>query len=141
MELVSLQPTRSRPTTTTQASSSKQHFHTHINQTNGTAEQVIRTIVTIGRSMLHHAKLDKCFWAEAAMMIICVKKRRLPSPNIAHKTPFEIVYSPSQVSSICGIWLSNVHTDSESKAKQVGSQGSRWIIFRLQRSFQEVSSL
>ena len=30
-------------------------------QTNGTAERAIRRIVTIGRSMLHHAKLDKCF--------------------------------------------------------------------------------
>ncbi|KAG2872200.1 hypothetical protein PC115_g24668 [Phytophthora cactorum] len=35
----------------------------YAHQTNGTAERAIRTIVTIGRSMLHHAKLDKCFWA------------------------------------------------------------------------------
>ena len=28
---------------------------------NGTAERVIRTIVTIGRSILHHAKQDKFF--------------------------------------------------------------------------------
>ncbi|KAG2804801.1 hypothetical protein PC116_g34565 [Phytophthora cactorum] len=41
--------------------------------------------------MLHHAKLDKCFWAEAAMTAIYVKNR-LPSPKIEHKTPFEIVY-------------------------------------------------
>ncbi|KAG3230551.1 hypothetical protein PI124_g24351 [Phytophthora idaei] len=41
--------------------------------------------------MLHHAKLDKCFWAEAAMTAIYVKNR-LPSPKIKHKTPFEIVY-------------------------------------------------
>ncbi|KAG2968917.1 hypothetical protein PC120_g26763 [Phytophthora cactorum] len=45
----------------------------YAHQTNGTAERAIRTIVTIGRSMLHHAKLDKCFWAEAAMMVIYVK--------------------------------------------------------------------
>ncbi|KAG2758456.1 hypothetical protein Pcac1_g29407 [Phytophthora cactorum] len=44
-----------------------------------------------GRSMLHHAKLDKCFWAEAAILAIYVKNR-LPSPKIEHKTPFEIVY-------------------------------------------------
>lgn len=31
----------------------------YAHQTNGTAERAIRTIVTIGRSMLHHAKLDK----------------------------------------------------------------------------------
>ncbi|KAG2946595.1 hypothetical protein PC118_g25656 [Phytophthora cactorum] len=62
----------------------------YAHQTNGTAERAIRTIVTIGRSMLHHAKLDKCFWAEAAMMVIYVKNR-LPSPKIEHKTPFEIV--------------------------------------------------
>uniref|UniRef100_H3HA46 Integrase catalytic domain-containing protein n=1 Tax=Phytophthora ramorum TaxID=164328 RepID=H3HA46_PHYRM len=42
----------------------------YAHQTNGTAERAIRTIVTIGRSMLHHAKLDKCFWAEAAMTAI-----------------------------------------------------------------------
>ncbi|KAG2760297.1 hypothetical protein Pcac1_g27725 [Phytophthora cactorum] len=41
--------------------------------------------------MLHHTKLDKCFWAEAAMTAIYVKNR-LPSPKIEHKTPFEIVY-------------------------------------------------
>ncbi|KAG2962656.1 hypothetical protein PC120_g27644 [Phytophthora cactorum] len=63
----------------------------YAHQTNGTAERAIRTIVTIGRSMLHHAKLDKCFWAEAAMTAIYVKNR-LPSPKIEHKTPFEIVY-------------------------------------------------
>ena len=51
----------------------------------------IRTIVTIGRSMLHHANLDKCFWGEAAMAAIYIKNR-LPSPKIASKTPFEIVY-------------------------------------------------
>ncbi|KAG2762456.1 hypothetical protein Pcac1_g25780 [Phytophthora cactorum] len=45
----------------------------YAHQTNGTAERAIRTIVTIGRSMLHHAKLDKCFWAEAAMTAIYVK--------------------------------------------------------------------
>ncbi|KAL4176616.1 hypothetical protein KRP22_001557 [Phytophthora ramorum] len=47
----------------------------YAHQTNGTAERAIRTIVTIGRSMLHHAKLDKCFWAEAAMTAIYVKNR------------------------------------------------------------------
>ena len=31
----------------------------YAHQTNGTAERVIRSIVTIGRSMLHYAKLDK----------------------------------------------------------------------------------
>ncbi|CAI5708934.1 unnamed protein product [Hyaloperonospora brassicae] len=30
-------------------------------QTNGKAERAIRSIVTIGRSLLHYAKLDKCF--------------------------------------------------------------------------------
>ena len=46
--------------------------------------------MTIGRSLLHHAKLDKCFWAEAAMSAIYVKNR-LPSPKIPTMTPFEIV--------------------------------------------------
>uniref|UniRef100_A0AAV1UKJ8 Integrase catalytic domain-containing protein n=1 Tax=Peronospora matthiolae TaxID=2874970 RepID=A0AAV1UKJ8_9STRA len=64
----------------------------YAHQTNGTAERAIRTIFTIGRSMLHHAKLDKCFWAEAAMTAIYVKNR-LPSPKVVHKAPFEIVYN------------------------------------------------
>ncbi|KAG4039410.1 hypothetical protein PC123_g25040 [Phytophthora cactorum] len=63
----------------------------YAHQINGTAERAIRTIVTIGRSMLRHAKLDKCFWDEAAMTAIYVKNR-LPSPKIEHKTPFDIVY-------------------------------------------------
>ena len=58
-------------------------------QTNGTAERVIWTIATIGRSWLHHAKLGKCFRAEAAMTAIYIKNR-LPSPKIQDKTPFEI---------------------------------------------------
>uniref|UniRef100_A0AAV1V4E9 Integrase catalytic domain-containing protein n=1 Tax=Peronospora matthiolae TaxID=2874970 RepID=A0AAV1V4E9_9STRA len=64
----------------------------YAHQANGTAERAIRTIVTIGRSMLHHAKLDKYFWAEVAMTAVYVKNR-LPSPKIPHKTPFEIVYN------------------------------------------------
>uniref|UniRef100_A0AAV1VB90 Integrase catalytic domain-containing protein n=1 Tax=Peronospora matthiolae TaxID=2874970 RepID=A0AAV1VB90_9STRA len=63
----------------------------YAHQTNGTAERAIRTIVTIGRSLLHHEKLEKCFWTEAAMKAIYIKNR-LPSPKIDHKTPFEIVY-------------------------------------------------
>uniref|UniRef100_A0AAV1UAN4 Integrase catalytic domain-containing protein n=1 Tax=Peronospora matthiolae TaxID=2874970 RepID=A0AAV1UAN4_9STRA len=47
----------------------------YAHQTNGTAERAIRTIVTIGRSLLHHAKLEKCFWAEAAMTAIYIKNR------------------------------------------------------------------
>ena len=39
----------------------------YAHQTNGTAERAIRTIITIGCSLLHHAKLDECFWAEAAI--------------------------------------------------------------------------
>uniref|UniRef100_A0AAV1U9M7 Reverse transcriptase Ty1/copia-type domain-containing protein n=1 Tax=Peronospora matthiolae TaxID=2874970 RepID=A0AAV1U9M7_9STRA len=42
--------------------------------------------------MLHHAKLEKCFCAEAAMTAIYVKNR-LPSPKDVHKTPFEIVHN------------------------------------------------
>uniref|UniRef100_A0AAV1VAV6 Integrase catalytic domain-containing protein n=1 Tax=Peronospora matthiolae TaxID=2874970 RepID=A0AAV1VAV6_9STRA len=63
----------------------------YAHQTNGTAECAIRTIFTIGRSLLHHAKLEKRFWAEAAMTAIYIKNR-LPSPKIDHETPFEIVY-------------------------------------------------
>ena len=36
--------------------------------------------------------MDKCFWAEADMKAVYVKNR-LPSPKIAHKTPFEIVHN------------------------------------------------
>ena len=46
--------------------------------------------MTIGRSMLHHTKMDKCFWAEAEMKAIYIKNR-LPSPKCQDKTPFEIV--------------------------------------------------
>ena len=64
----------------------------YAHEANGTAERAFRTIVTIGHSMLHHAKMDKCFWDDAAMTAIYVKNR-LPSPKIAHKTPFEIVHN------------------------------------------------
>ncbi len=63
----------------------------YAHQTNGTAERAIRTIVTIGRCLLHHASLDKSFWAEAAQTAIYIKNR-LPSPKCDTKTPFEMVY-------------------------------------------------
>ena len=63
----------------------------YAHKTNGKAEQAIQTIVTIERSMLHHAKMDKCFRAEAAMTAI-YNKSRLPLPKIQHKTSFKIVY-------------------------------------------------
>ena len=62
----------------------------YAHQTNATAERAIRTIFTIGSSLLHHAKLEKCFWAEAAMTAIYIKNH-LPSPKIPLKTLFEIV--------------------------------------------------
>ncbi|CAH0486490.1 unnamed protein product [Peronospora farinosa] len=62
----------------------------YAHQINGTAERSIRTIVTIGRTMLHYAKLEKCFWAEAAMTAIYIKNR-LPSPKCQDQTPFEII--------------------------------------------------
>ncbi|KAF1314476.1 Copia protein, partial [Globisporangium splendens] len=62
----------------------------YAHQTNGTAERAIRSIVTMGRSMLHHARLDKSFWTEAAMTAIYIKNR-LPSPKSDTKTPFEMV--------------------------------------------------
>ena len=40
--------------------------------------------------MLHYVKLDKQFWAEAAMTAIYIKNR-LPSSKRQDKTPFEIV--------------------------------------------------
>ena len=43
----------------------------------------------IGRSMLHHTKMDKWFWDEEAMTAIYIKNR-LPSPKSQDKTPFEI---------------------------------------------------
>ncbi|GMF65678.1 unnamed protein product [Phytophthora lilii] len=63
----------------------------YAHQTNATAERANRTIVTIGRSMLHYAGLDKRFWAEAAMAAIYIKNR-LPSPKVPGKKPFELVY-------------------------------------------------
>ena len=63
----------------------------YAHQTNGTAERAIRTVVTIGRCMLHHASLDKSFWAEAAQAAIYIKNR-LPSPKSDTKTPYEMVY-------------------------------------------------
>ncbi|KAE8962877.1 hypothetical protein PR001_g29558 [Phytophthora rubi] len=63
----------------------------YAHQTNATAERANRTIVTIGRSMLHYAGLDKSFWAEAAMTAIYIKNR-LPSSKSPDKTPFDIVY-------------------------------------------------
>jgi len=70
----------------------------YAHQTNGTAERAIRTIVTIGRSMLHHAKLEKGFWAEAAMTAVYIKNR-LPSPKLCTRLHSRLSTAPNQVSS------------------------------------------
>ncbi|GAB9473188.1 putative Integrase, partial [Globisporangium polare] len=62
----------------------------YVHQTNGTVERGIRSIVTIGRNMLSHVRLDKSFWAEAAMTAIYIMNR-LPSPKSDSKTPYEMV--------------------------------------------------
>ncbi|KAG2758614.1 hypothetical protein Pcac1_g29269 [Phytophthora cactorum] len=89
-ELVSLRPTRSRILRRRRHRAAN---HGSVRAPDRTARQseLSELSSTIGRSMLHHAKLDKRFWAEAAMTAIYVKNR-LPSPKIEHKTPFEIVY-------------------------------------------------
>lgn len=58
---------------------------------NDTSERAIQIIVTIGRILLHHAKLDKYFWAEAAMTAIYINNP-FPSHMTDYKTPFDIVY-------------------------------------------------
>ncbi|GAB9476989.1 Integrase catalytic core protein, partial [Globisporangium polare] len=68
----------------------------YAHQTNGTAECGIRSIVTIGCSMPHHARLDKSFWADAAMTAIYIKNR-LPSPKSDSKTPYEMVYKSKSI--------------------------------------------
>uniref|UniRef100_A0AAV1UL18 Integrase catalytic domain-containing protein n=1 Tax=Peronospora matthiolae TaxID=2874970 RepID=A0AAV1UL18_9STRA len=85
----------------------------YAHQTNGAAERAIRTIVTIGRRMLNYAKLDKCFWAEAAMTAIYIKNR-LPAPKCQDQTPFEIVngFLPSVKEAHAGFRLQNVCADT-----------------------------
>ena len=58
---------------------SRSSFNTY--QVNVTVERAIRAIFAIGRSILYHAKLDKCVLAEVAMTSVYVNNR-LPSPNI-----------------------------------------------------------
>ena len=63
------------------------YFH----QTNGLAECAKRAINTIGRSKLHHAKRDKCFWNKVAMTAI-YDNTCLLSPKLENKITFEIVH-------------------------------------------------
>ena len=60
-------------------------------QTKSTVERNISSTVTMGRSMLYHARFNKSFWAEAAMAAIYIKNR-LPSPKSETMTPYEMVY-------------------------------------------------
>ncbi|KAG2791504.1 hypothetical protein PC119_g28584 [Phytophthora cactorum] len=72
--------------------------------------------------MLHHAKLDKRFWAEAAMTAIYVKNR-LPSPKIEHKTPFEIVYkSKPSVDGRYGSWTRSLYEAEGGTSQTVGPE-------------------
>ncbi|KAG2758681.1 hypothetical protein Pcac1_g29202 [Phytophthora cactorum] len=47
--------------------------------------------------MLHHAKLDKCFWAEAAMTAIYVKNRLPVTQDRAARLRSRSCTSPSRV--------------------------------------------
>ncbi|KAG2768191.1 hypothetical protein Pcac1_g20465 [Phytophthora cactorum] len=90
----------------------------YAHQTNGTAERAIRTIVTIGRSMLHHAKLDKRFWAEAAMTAIYVKNRDR-ADRFTQDRAQDSVRDRLQVQAECEahacVRLSDVHSDPKEK--------------------------
>ena len=93
----------------------------YAHQTHGTAERVIRTIVTIGLSMLHHAKLNKCFWAEAAMTAIYVKNR-------LHRTQDPVrgcICLQVKCQSHAGVRLSkSVHAEFKRETTQVGYEGA-----------------
>jgi len=66
----------------------------YAHSTNGTAERMIRTVVTMARCLLRHANLDKCFWAEACLTAIYTRNR-LPTARVTGKTPYEIVFQKS----------------------------------------------
>ena len=68
----------------------------YAHQTNGTAERAIRGIVTVGRSMLHHTRLDKSFWTEATTTAIYIKNRLL-RPSRTRKRPSKSSTSLSRV--------------------------------------------
>ena len=66
----------------------------YAHQTNGTAERAIRTIVTIGRSLLHHAKRGSVFLGGSGND----SDLHQESTTIIkddNKTPFKIGCSPS----------------------------------------------
>ena len=84
----------------------------YAHQTNGTEKRAIRTIITIGRRLLHHAKLDKCFWAEAAMTAVYVKHRR-PSPRSHKSHPVrDRVWLKAKRPTHTGLRMSSVHSDT-----------------------------
>uniref|UniRef100_A0AAV1U7E7 Uncharacterized protein n=1 Tax=Peronospora matthiolae TaxID=2874970 RepID=A0AAV1U7E7_9STRA len=91
--------------------------------------------------MLHHAKLDKCFWAEAAMTAVYVKNR-LPSPKIPHKTPFEIVYNSKPSVKHMRVFGCQAYilTPKEKRLKW-DPKARAGLFFGLRRSVQGVSSL
>jgi hypothetical protein len=73
---------------------------------NGTAERAVRTIVTIGRTLLLYASLDTSFWGEAVQTAVYIKNR-LPSPKSGSKTPFTLIDGkPPSVTHmrILGVW-------------------------------------
>ncbi len=44
-------------------------------QQNGVAERMNRTLMNLVRSMLHHKRIDKRFWAEALATAVYVRNR------------------------------------------------------------------
>ena len=57
-------------------------------QQNGTAERMNRTIMETVRSILHHAGLPTCFWAEAVSTAVYIRNRS-PTTCLKEKTPYE----------------------------------------------------
>lgn len=57
-------------------------------QQNGVAERMNRTLMDCARSMLHSAKLDKKFWAEALSTAVHIRNRVLSRSLSPTETPF-----------------------------------------------------
>ena len=66
---------------------------------NGVAERMNRTHIESARSMIAHAGLPNCYWAEAVATAAYVRNRTPSNAIKEHMTPYECWYGRVRVSS------------------------------------------
>lgn len=101
----------------------------HTPQLNGVSERMIRTITEKARTMVHAAKLNKCFWGEAVLTATYLINR---SPTNAlhgkNKTPFEMWHGRKPNLKYLKVFGSTVYMHNKTRKRKFDDKSIKGIL-------------